>query len=127
MSNAKEFLRKKLEKISLEIEDVEIAYEYRVTTQTHIIEIKPNSVFEHSKEYIDKEIDLENEFSDQFPGEELLFISEDSLTEIESPEFVLKPKFKFNYVLSNIIAPKIESNFKTSLDHQNQPTLPEAA
>ena len=89
MSSAKDFLHQKLKKISLEIEDIEIAYEYRVTTQTHIIEVKPNSIFEYSKEYINKEIDLKKEFSNQFPEEELLFISEDSLTEIKSPEFVL--------------------------------------
>ena len=127
MNSVKAFLHQKLKKISLEIEDIDIAYEYRVTTQTHIIEVKPNSVFEYSKEYLDKEIDLKKEFSNQFPGEELLFISEDSLTEIKTPELVLKPKFKLDYVLSSIRTQKVKSNFRTNLDQKNQPTLPKAA
>ena len=89
MSSGKAFLHKKLKKISLEIEDIEIAYEYRVTTQAHIIEVKPNHIFENSKRFIDMEIDLKKDFSNQFPGEDILFISEDSLTEIKTPELIL--------------------------------------
>src|SRR5690554_282667 len=95
MTNAKNFLRKRLNEIFVAIDNIEIAYEHRLTTNTHIIEVKPNSVFKESKAYADMEMALEEEFEQMFPEEELLFISENSLTQLEQPEFKFSVKLKY--------------------------------
>lgn len=103
MKEANTFLKSNLKKIFLELENVEISYEYRVLTNTHIVEVKPNSIYKNCEIYIAREIELEKSFYDNFPLETLLFITEDSLTQIKSPDLVLK--FKMNYSLSNVYTP----------------------
>lgn len=66
---------------------VTISYEYRERTNTHILEILPQEVFDTSQEYFEFEEILEIEFKDKFPEEDLLFISSDSLTKIENIDF----------------------------------------
>lgn len=103
MKEAKAFLISNLKKIFLELENVEISYEFRASTSTHIVEVKPDSIYKTCEKYINREIELENSFYKFFPNETLLFISEDSLTQIKSPELVLK--YKMSYKISNLITP----------------------
>jgi len=106
MSEAKKFLRKRLNEIFVAIDNIEIAYEHRLATNTHIIEVKPNSIFKESKAYADMEMALEEEFEELFPNEELLFISKNSLTQFEQPEFKLSLKlnYKFDTKASSLIS-----------------------
>ncbi len=87
--NAKEYLIKKLNFLSEKFEDVKIRYEFRSNTQTHIVEIIPLSFFSENENYIQFEIELENEFEQLFPNENILFVSDDSLTEIIAPDLKL--------------------------------------
>lgn len=75
-----EFINKKIE--YLKFKDIEIKYQYKITTNTHIIKILPLSLYENNIEYIMEEEDIENEFTELYPFEELLFISDDSLIQI---------------------------------------------
>nr|WP_321356686.1 hypothetical protein [uncultured Draconibacterium sp.] len=86
---SKEFLIEKLTEMSSKFEDVKIRYEYRKNTYSHIIEVIPLAIFNSDKEYMMAEADLEDEFETLFPKEDIVFISEDSLTEIESPDLLL--------------------------------------
>lgn len=95
MIEVKEFLREKLNVIFLSLEGVELAYEYRISTNTHIVEVKPLEKF-NSEEYVNMEIALEEAFKERFPYENLLFVSEDSLTKIKTPEFNYSVKLNLN-------------------------------
>lgn len=108
MTNSKEFLKSNLKKIFLELDNIEVSYEFRLASNTHIVEVKPNSVYTDCKKYIIKEIELEEAFNERFPNEELLFITENSLTQIHSPEFVFNLKLKYD--LTNIITPIFVTN-----------------
>lgn len=77
-----EFINKKIEYLKFKFKDIEIKYQYKITTNIHIIKISPLSLYENNIEYIMEEEDIENEFNKLYPSEELLFISEDSLTKI---------------------------------------------
>lgn len=77
-----EFINKKIEYLKFKFKDIEIKYQYKITTNTHIIKILPLSLYENNIEYLFEEEDIENEFIKLYPSEELLFISEDSLTKI---------------------------------------------
>jgi len=80
--NPSEFINKKIEYLKFKFKDIEIKYQYKITTDTHIIKISPLSLYENNIEYVMEEEDIENEFNKLYPSEELLFISEDSLTKI---------------------------------------------
>jgi len=51
--------------------------------------VQPSSIFKSDEDYINFEIELESEFEEKFPDENILFISEGSLTEIVNPNFKL--------------------------------------
>lgn len=87
--NAKEFLIKKLKELSSKFEDVKIRYEYRKNTYSHIIEVIPLAIFNNDEDYMLAESNLEDEFESLFPQEDIVFISEDSLTEIRNPDLLL--------------------------------------
>lgn len=80
--NPSEFINIKIEYLKSKFKDITIKYQYKLTTNTHIIHISPLSLYEYNIEYLFEEEDIENEFMKLFPTEEILFISEDSLTEI---------------------------------------------
>ncbi len=86
---SKQFIQAELKKIYSIFEGIEIRYEYRDSISTHIIEIKPIELYEGNTEYIVKEIELKNSFSDMFPHEDILFITDDYLTQIRVTELKL--------------------------------------
>jgi len=108
MKEAKAFLISNLKKIFLKLENVEISYEFRDSSQTHIIEVKPNSNYKTCEKYIREEIELENSFYENFPSETMLFITEDSLSKIKSPDLVLKYKLAYN--IANTYTPILLSS-----------------
>lgn len=90
----KEFLISRLNELFLKLENIEISYEYRDYSNTHLVEVKPASAYLNCEEYIEDELALEKAFNDTFPSQELLFITEGSLTQISLPEFILKSEMK---------------------------------
>lgn len=87
--NSKEFLIERLKEMSSKFEDVKIRYEYRTNTYSHIIEVIPLAIFDSNEQYMLAEANLENEFESLFPQEDIVFVSEDSLTEIKNPDLLL--------------------------------------
>jgi len=81
------------------IEGIEIRYEFKKSISTHFIEVKPLDLFNSNRLYIEKEIKLEDKFSKLFPNEDLVFISQDSLSKIDNPDLILP--FKINYKQEN--------------------------
>ncbi len=82
---AKEFLIDNLNWLSELFPEIHIRYEIR--NNNHIIEVVPVSVFENDENYLKAEILLEKQFEQFFPDEEIIFISEDSLTRIKNAEY----------------------------------------
>jgi len=84
-----EFLEGKLHELYSKFEDVQIRYEYRSNTQSHLVEVLPSSFFETNKTYMKDEAFLEDEFETLYPMENIIFISEGSLTEIKKADLEL--------------------------------------
>lgn len=84
-----EFIETKLNELYAQFNDIKIRYEIRANTNSHLIEIIPLCFFEENEEYIACETKIEEEFESIFPSENIVFISEDSLTEIINPDFKL--------------------------------------
>ncbi len=86
---SKEFIKSKLNELYSKFNNIKIRYEYRANTYSHLVEIIPLSFFEASEEYMTIEANIEDEFESIFPSENIVFISEGSLSEINNPEFTL--------------------------------------
>ncbi len=117
MSNSTEFLKDKLKKLYDTFSNIKIRYEYKLNTCSHLIEILPLSFFENNEEYVILEAEIEAEFETIFPDENIIFISEDSLSEIENPEFKLGYDIKFcNEVFSIDL---VVEGFSDFVDYNN--------
>jgi len=89
--NPSEFLKNKLQEIFSKFEGIQIRYENRESTNSHIVEVIPFSFFDKNKDYMIEEEILEAEFELLYPNENIVFVSEDSLTKINHPNI------KFGY------------------------------
>ena len=87
--NSQDFIIGKLRELSSKYAEVKIRYEYRTNTLSHIVEIIPLSFFEGNLEYLADEAELEDQFEQAFPLENIVFVSEDSLTEIRKADLEL--------------------------------------
>jgi hypothetical protein len=79
------FLKEGLKELYHSLSYLEIKYEYRISISTHIIEVKPVHCYEKDNLYIQQQIALEDKFSELFPYEEILFMSENVLIQIDEP------------------------------------------
>ena len=84
---SKIYIKEELKKIYQSIDNIFIKYEFRRSISTHIVEITPLTIFESDKNYINLEIDLEENFQKLFPEEEIIFVSNDSLITVNNSEF----------------------------------------
>ena len=84
---SKEFIVEKLKELVSIFPDLKVRYEFDSNTLTHKIEINPLELFESNDDYLNAEMNLENDFEDTFPNENIIFISNDSLTQIHNPEY----------------------------------------
>ena len=94
--NSIELLKSELQELFSLIDGIEIRYEFKKSTFTHIVEVKPLDLFNSNSLYIEKEIELEEKFSELFPNEDLVFVSENSLSKIEEADLTLV-SFKVAY------------------------------
>ncbi|MEA3446911.1 MAG: hypothetical protein U9Q98_00455 [Bacteroidota bacterium] len=114
---SKKFIKEKLEQLFAQFNDIKIQYEYRANTYSHIIEVTPLEFFKEDERYLILEAELEEEFESLFPNENIVFISEGSLSEIKSAEFELGGKsITFHNEVTNIDFIVVE--FSESVDFQ---------
>ena len=99
-----EYLTIKLEQLALKFDDIQIRYEFRINTNSHLIEIIPSSFFEKNALYLIEEGLIEDEFERLFTNENIVFITEGSLTEIKSANYT----FGYNKVTFQWEQPSIE-------------------
>lgn len=86
---SKEFIEQKINQVFSQFSDIKIQYEYRANTYSHLIEVTPLVFFKENERYITLETAIEDEFESLFPNENIVFISEGSLSEINSPDIKL--------------------------------------
>lgn len=93
MINSIIFLEQKLKELFLQFPKSNIRYEFRSNRNLHLVEITPLSFYLNEK-YKIAETKIEDEFEFLYPNESILFISENSLNKISSPNFELISEFK---------------------------------
>ncbi len=79
-----DFIIDRLERVFNRISGIKIRYENRTNTCSHIVEVTPLVIFENDECYLNLEEELEHDFEELFPNESILFVSEESLTEVNN-------------------------------------------
>ena len=79
------FLKDKLSEVYRSLPYLQIRYEYKLNINTHVIEVKPNYCYEKDSNYIDAQLELEDSFEELFVDEEIVFITENELIQVEDP------------------------------------------
>mgnify|MGYP003624719850 CR=1 FL=1 len=81
-----EFITEELKKLHTKFSSSNIRYEFNVYTSTHIVEITPLE-FYNNEIYMSSELDLEELFINEYPKENIIFVSTDSLNKVSNPIF----------------------------------------
>lgn len=102
-----EFIISKLQSFINDFPETRVRYEHDKLSDTHFVEVVPNEVYHLNERYIAWESKMFDEFVDQFPHENIGFISDDALVGLGNVDFELKgtyfdiPYFSFKEI--NII------------------------
>jgi len=84
----KDFIKARLNEIRNVFPELSFKYKFNSNTSTHIVDVRPLNCYQKNKDYIKYEAEFGFEFDNIFYPETILFVSEDSLTQISNPEFV---------------------------------------
>lgn len=82
---SQKFLIEKLKDLFNCYSYLEIKYEYKNVIDTHVVEIKPIHCFESDRPYKIKQIEIQQVFEEEFPYEQLIFITENILVKVNNP------------------------------------------
>lgn len=84
---SKEFLKERLFQIFSSIKNISIKYQFLKEGKLHLTEIIPILEYSNPKELMILQTKLLNDFNEKFSPEKLVFVGENSLLNLESPEF----------------------------------------
>jgi len=115
------YIKNKLNEISVIFPELRFRYQFDKRSLTHIIEVKPLESYQSNEVYIQCEADFMFDFENEFFPETILFVSEDSLTQITEPEFViqkeifvnspLKTNYSFIIEMEELLSVEQEENY----------------
>jgi hypothetical protein len=83
------YLKAQLAKLTHSIPFIRIRYSFDPEFKNHIIEVKPSDVYNDDLTFAEHESELCLDFSEKFPYDSIIFISEDDAVKIEHPDLVL--------------------------------------
>ena len=104
-----DFIIKELKSLHNKFTNSNIRYEFCNSSNTHLVEVTPFE-FYNSETYMEAELGFEDLFLDKFPNEDLVFISEQSLSKISNPIFELFSE-KTGFFRTDFIVDSSFSNF----------------
>lgn len=88
--NSKKHIEVKLQELARKFSEITFFYEFDEVNETHIVEVLPLSVYESNNSYKEAEGDLTFDFDKMFFPEDIMFVSENSLTRVTKPQKVFK-------------------------------------
>ncbi len=108
-----EYIKSKLELIVSKFPTAKVLYEYANFSDTHIIQVEPFELYDSNQEYREFETDVSIEFDDKFFPESILFVSNESLNNVTSPECEMYGMY-YNMQPEKIDLPMINFNWATA-------------
>ncbi len=85
---AQDFIIGRLQSLIDNFPQMRVRYEFDGFTSSHFIEVLPSSEFKENHKYSKYETNLIIDFIAEFPNEDIVFITENDLIEINNPLFV---------------------------------------
>lgn len=120
--NPKDFIKTRLNELRNIFPELSFKYKFNPNTATHIVDVRPIEFYTKNLDYIKYEADFSFEFDSLYYPETILFVSEDSLTEISNPDFVFSAN-QFSEELQNKVPPlvfknpMVETHFDFDIDY----------
>jgi hypothetical protein len=119
--DSKIYIKNKLNEISEIFSELIFRYQFDKSSLTHIVEVKPLESYQSNEAYVQCEANFMFDFENEFFPETILFVSEDSLTQITEPEFTirkeifvsapLKAKYSFELEKEELFCVVAEDNY----------------
>jgi hypothetical protein len=111
--NSKEYIKAGLQKLLKHYPQFTFFYQFDEKENLHMVQVDPKYEFESNIAYQNDEADLTFDFDNTFFPESIVFICENSLIRVDSPEFILK-----NYTLFTIEDSLMNYSFKGIKDKE---------
>ena len=86
---SKDYIISKLNSFIKNFSQTKVCYQFEEDLMTHYIKVVPNSIYHNDKRYIDWELKLHDKFMEIFPGENICFISDDILLDLNNIDYEL--------------------------------------
>ncbi|MDP2113702.1 MAG: hypothetical protein Q8K69_06560 [Bacteroidota bacterium] len=105
--NSKEYIKTKLQELLRLYPQITFYYQFDEINNLHIVQVDPKDEFDSNVAFRNDEAELIFDFDNLFFPESILFICENLLVTLDSPEFILKNYtsvvmddvlLKYNYV-----------------------------
>ena len=100
MNKESDFIKEKIDNLIKDINDITIRYGYDISTDTHFVEILPQSIFD-SDFIMEYELNTIDEFNELFNESLICFFSEESSTRIKNIIYEVK-KSKISNILPHL-------------------------
>lgn len=97
---AKEYIRKKLNKIRERIAGISFTYSYDQEIGYHVVYVEPSNIYNNNEEYKALEMELVSGFDETFPYENILVTDKQECFEQCNIEFVLNTISPERYIIS---------------------------
>ena len=111
--SSKQYIIKKIDEIVSGFKNVQVFYQYDNDESTHYIKIIPAGIYNSDKEYIDYENKFILDFISKFPNEEIVFLTENDIIDIE-PEKIIYHKTGIHYKNNLTTLSKLRRKIKAS-------------
>ena len=110
---AKEYILQQVDKLTTMFDGIELRYAYDQMANFHIIEVTPESIRRGNEDFVNQEYEIDKEFSELFPDEDLLITEPNALTVSVPTEYTIRRD------IIDLEDEEIQHNFKINLLLQN--------
>lgn len=87
---AYDFIKDKLENLIDIFPQMKVSYEFEKLSNSHFIEVLPSKEFRENSKYSKYETNLIMDFITMYPNEDIVFVTENDLIEVNNPSFIKK-------------------------------------
>jgi len=88
--NAQSYIKNKIQELVEKFPQLKAGYSFEPLTMAHYIKIEPSKEFNQNNDYIAFETDFILSFIDRYPFEEIVFITEEDIIDLEDPSFIVE-------------------------------------
>jgi hypothetical protein len=105
-----EYIKSELKNFIVEFPKTRVRYEIDINSNTHSIEIVPNEIYRLDKDYITWEENFFDAFINEFPDQNICFISDDTIVGLDKVDFELSGKEFVSMIPTNVIVNGLQLN-----------------